>query len=72
VPAAACFDSATARRTHRGELRLLDNLTSVFRLLFSVFCFEIGFIFPWPENGKFLIFFLYQRALAVLRTWRSR
>jgi len=21
-----------------------------------------GFVFPWPENGKFLIFFLYQRA----------
>ncbi|MFB0554547.1 MAG: hypothetical protein ACETWQ_14685, partial [Phycisphaerae bacterium] len=23
---------------------------------------RIGFVFPFPENGKFLIFFLYQRS----------
>jgi len=57
------------------------SLPSVFCLLNSVFfvccgpalstvelakdwlCF--GFVFPWPENGKFLIFFLYQRAYVI-------
>jgi len=42
------------------EKSLLDWLKPVLSEVEGLALF--GFVFPWPENGKFLIFFLYQRA----------